>query len=146
MEAEKTNTTGGGKTIGITADALGAKSTRITTDSGEFVIGRDGSPLEYLLGSLAGCFNVVGHLVARERGLTVEKLSVDVEGDIDPRRYTGESTEPRAGFETIRLTVTVRTDADQDAVDAWVAEVEERCPVADNLLEGVPLEAEGVVV
>ena len=145
MATEETPTTDARKTIAITGDALGPKSTHVETETGEFVIGRDGSPLEYLLGSLAGCFNVIGHLVAKEHGITVDGLSVAVEGDIDTRRYLGESTEPRAGFETIRLSVTVETDAEQPAVDAWLGEVEERCPVADNLDNGVALHAEGII-
>ncbi|WP_440991712.1 OsmC family protein [Haloarchaeobius baliensis] len=145
MATEETSTTDARKTIAITGDALGPKNTHVETGTGEFVIGRDGSPLEYLLGSLAGCFNVIGHLVAKEQGITVDSLSVAVEGDIDTRRYMGESTEPRAGFETLRLSVTVETDADQAAVDAWIREVEARCPVADNLENGVGLSAEAII-
>lgn len=65
--------------------------------------------------------------------MTLHGMDVDVEGDLNPAKYRGESDEPRAGFQTIRVAVRVDADADEAAVEAWRAEVAERCPVADNL-------------
>lgn len=121
------------KTIEVRGRSHGPKSTHVETDSAEFVVGKEASPLEYLLGSLAACINVVGHLVARDHDLVIDDLDVDVEGDIDPKTYMGESTEPRAGFQSIRVRVGVDADADADALQQWMDEVAERCPVADNL-------------
>ena len=36
------------------------------------------NPVEYILAGLAGCLNVVGHLVAKELGFTINKLKVEV--------------------------------------------------------------------
>ncbi|RMB25214.1 OsmC family protein [Haloplanus aerogenes] len=123
-------------TVTVTGRSEGPKRTTIETARTEFVIG-DASPLEHLLGSLAACLNVIGHLVAKERGIVLRGLDVDVEGDIDPAKYKGGETDARAGFSSIRAHVTVDTDADADAVQDWMATVEERCPVADNLGAGV---------
>jgi len=125
-------------TITVAGTSDGPKRTRIETGTGEFVVG-DASPLEHLLGSLAACLNVIGHLVAREQGLTLRGVAVDVEGDIDTRRYKGKETDARAGFESIRVRVRADTDADDAAVAAWLEEVETRCPVADNLHTGTAL-------
>jgi len=128
-------------TIEITGHSQGPKSTHVEAADTEFVVGKEASPLEYLLGSLAACINVIGHLVAKERGVAIRDLDVHVAGDIDPARYRGESTEPRAGFETVRLAVTVDSDADDETLETWLEAVEERCPVAENLGNPTAIEA-----
>ncbi|GAB6860004.1 OsmC family protein [Haloplanus litoreus] len=127
-------------TIEITGHSRGPKSTHIETADAEFVVGKEASPLEYLLGSLAACMNVIGHLVAKDHGIVIRDIDVHVSGDIDTAKYKGEATEPRSGFQTIRVDVTVDADADDEALAAWLADVEERCPVAENLDTGTDLE------
>jgi len=127
-------------TIEITGHSRGPKSTHIETADTEFVVGKEASPLEYLLGSLAACMNVIGHLVAKDHGIVIRDIDVRVSGDIDTAKYKGEATEPRAGFRTIRVDVAVDADADDEALMAWLADVEERCPVAENLDTGTDLE------
>ena len=128
-----------GTTIAITGRSEGPKRTTVETADTTFVVG-DASPLEHLLGSLAACINVIGHLVAKERGIAIHGLDVRVEGDIDPAKYKGGETESRAGFASIRVHTTV--DADADTLAEWMATVEERCPVADNLNAGTDVHVE----
>ena len=124
------------KTISIAAERLSPKRTTVETEDGEFTVGQEGSPLEYLLGSLAGCINVIGTLVADEMGFDIESMAIDIEGDIDSSRYLGESTEPRAGFQDIRLEITVEADADDETLQEWLSQVGDRCPVAENMQNG----------
>lgn len=128
-------------TISITGRSQGPKRTHIDTGPTEFVIG-EASPLEHLLGSLAACINVIGHLVAKEHGFAIGDMDVHVEGDIDTRTYRGEATESRAGFGAVRVAVRVDADADAEQLASWLAAVEERCPVADNLTKGAELTVE----
>ena len=130
-----------GTTIAITGRSEGPKRTTVEAADTEFVVG-DASPLEHLLGSLAACINVIGHLVAKERGIVIHDLDVRVEGDIDPAKYEGGETASRAGFISIRVHTTVDADADADALAEWMATVEERCPVADNLNAGTDVHVE----
>ena len=120
-------------TVAVTGRSQGPKSTHVETEKAEFVVGKEASPLEYLLGSLAACINVIGHLVAKDRGIVIHDLDVEVEGDIDPRKYKGEAEEPRAGFQSMRIQVRVDADANREVLHAWMDEVADRCPVADNL-------------
>lgn len=131
--------------ISVRAERLSPKRTDVETADGSFEIGRDGSPLEYLLGSLAGCINVIGTLVADDMGIEIDSLVIDVSGDIDDRRYKGESEEPPAGFQELRLDVDVETDADEATVQEWMARVQDRCPVAENLRDGTALSVELVI-
>lgn len=120
-------------TIAVSSHSHGAKSTLIEAAETEFVIGKEASPLEYLLGSLAACINVIGHLVAKDQGFVIHDLDVSVSGEIDPAKYKGEATATRAGFQSFSVEVAVDADADQAALESWLDAVAERCPVADNL-------------
>jgi uncharacterized OsmC-like protein len=128
-------------TIAIDGHGQGPKSTHVEAADAEFVVGKEASPLEYFLGSLAACINVIGHMVAKDRGLRIRDLDVRVEGDIDARKYRGESTEPRAGFQTVRVDVSVDADADDDELRDWLDAVAARCPVADNIQAETSLDA-----
>lgn len=127
------------QTIEVTGHGQGPKSTHVEAAGAEFVVGKEASPLDYLLGSLAACINVIGHLVARDHDVALDDLDVHVEGDIDPAKYRGEATAPRAGFQSIRVEVAADIDADDEELQAWMDEVAERCPVADNLRNGSAL-------
>lgn len=97
------------------------------------------NPVEYLLAALAGCINVVGHMVAKELGFELRGLEVDAEGRLDPARLLRGSEDTRAGFQEIGVRVRVDADADDETLAAWLSRVEARCPVSDNLGQGTPL-------
>lgn len=97
------------------------------------------NPVEYILAGLAGCLNVVGHLVAKELGFTINKLRIEVEGNLNPNKLFGSSDSERAGFKQIRLNLIPDTDASIEALASWLKIVQERCPVKDNLLNITPV-------
>jgi uncharacterized OsmC-like protein len=97
------------------------------------------SPVELVLSSLAGCMNVVVHMVAAERGVNIRGLHLTVEGELDPSRLMGAPTNNRPGFSTIVLTAEVDSDASAEQVDEVLRIAESRCPVADNLNNATPL-------
>lgn len=96
------------------------------------------NPVEYLIGAWAGCLNVVVHTVSDERGIDLERVDIEIEGELDPRRFLGATDDVRAGYQEVRATIEVESDADGDALDALAAEVEERCPVGDNIEHQTP--------
>jgi uncharacterized OsmC-like protein len=98
------------------------------------------NPVEYLLAGYAGCLNVVAHLVAKEQNLDLKKLNIELDGDINPARLFGQSNDDRAGFKIIRVNISIITDAEQSAIDEWLNEVENRCPINDNLTNPTPVE------
>ena len=98
------------------------------------------NPVEYLLAGYAGCLNVVAHLVAKEQNLDIRKLAIEVDGDINPSRLFGQSNDDRAGFKIIRVNISIDADADQPVIDKWLKEVENRCPINDNLRNPTPVE------
>ena len=91
------------------------------------------NPVEYVLAALAGCLNVVGHLVARDMGFKLNSLELAVEGDLDPAKFSGKSMDGRAGYSEIRVTLKPDSNMDKDTLDKWIKTVESRCPVSDNI-------------
>lgn len=97
------------------------------------------NPVEYILAGLAGCINVVGHIVAKELDFTINKLKVEVSGNINPNNLFGTSFEERAGFKEIQLNLIPDTKADINLLSKWLKIVEKRCPVKDNLFNITPV-------
>ncbi len=92
------------------------------------------SPIQALLMSLAGCLNVTGHEIARQKGLKLNGMKVKIEGVMNPCNFIGCSFEERAGFQHIKVTVTADMDGvSEEKKQAWLEETESRCPVTDNI-------------
>ncbi|MFT6699176.1 MAG: putative OsmC-like protein [Porticoccaceae bacterium] len=97
------------------------------------------NPVEYILAGLAGCLNVVGHIVAKELGFTIDKLKIEVVGNINPDRLFGVSDNERAGFKKIDLKLIPETDAPVEILVKWLKIVQKRCPIKDNLMNITPI-------
>jgi len=117
---------------------------KLVIDEPEDLGGTDenANPVEYILAGLAGCVNVVGHLVAKELGFTINTLKIEVEGNINPNKLFGTSNDERAGFKEISLKLIPETEASIETLVAWLKIVQERCPVKDNLLNATPVSLE----
>jgi uncharacterized OsmC-like protein len=75
--------------------------------------GDDGAnPVEHLLNALAACVttSMVAH--AAVRGIHIEELESELEGDIDLRGFLGLDSEVPKGFTTIRINFKVKADVD----------------------------------
>jgi uncharacterized OsmC-like protein len=72
------------------------------------------NPQEHLLAALNACMIVGYAALCSLEGITLQKLEIASEGDIDLRGFFGldESTAP--GYESIRYTVTIKGDGTQD--------------------------------
>ena len=113
-----------------------SRNFEITIDEPPALGGKDeaANPVEYTLASLAGCLNVVAHLIAKEFDIEIKCLKINAEGDRNPGKLlSGDSTE-RAGFTDVRVKLDVESDAEQERLDHWLEVVQERCPVTDNLV------------
>ena len=118
-----------------------ARGFKIIIDEPESLGGSDhgANPVEYILGALAGCLNVVGHLIARELDFTLRGLELELEGDLNPEKLFGTSSENRAGYKEVRVKITPDADANQELLAKWLEIVKERCPVSDNIANPTPV-------
>ena len=69
------------------------------------------NPVEHLLNALAGCLTTTLVYHAAVRGIHIEALESELEGDLDIRGFLGISNEVRNGFQNIRVSFKVKTDA-----------------------------------
>lgn len=91
------------------------------------------NPVEYVLAAFSGCLNVIGHIVAKEMGFTLRGIEFEIEGDLDPAKLFGQTTEERAGYKEIRVNIKPDTDANRQILEKWLEVMESRCPVRDNI-------------
>jgi len=136
--------------IKIRAKAHSENPTKTVVEAGRFKIivdepknqgGTDDgpTPVDYLLAGLAGCINVVGHVIAKEMGFELRGMDIQLEGDLNPARFMGKSKEQRAGYKEIRVKITPDSDADEATLEKWLGIVEDRCPVSDTLVNPTPV-------
>lgn len=130
-----------GESTSSTQFVANARQFKLIVDEPEGLGGtdEDANPVEYILAGLAGCINVIGHIVAKELGFNINKLNIEVSGDINPNKFLGQSNDERAGFKSIGLNLIPETNASIETLSKWLTIVEERCPVKDNLNNKTPV-------
>ncbi|MES2748666.1 MAG: OsmC family protein [Bacteroidota bacterium] len=97
------------------------------------------SPLEYVLAGYAGCINAVGKLVAKEQGIVLKSLQVELSATLSLDKYQGKISSERAGFNSIEVIVKPTSDATLEQLKNWLEAVENRCPIQDNLVNPTPV-------
>ncbi len=91
------------------------------------------NPVEHLLHALASCVttSMVAH--AAVRGIQIEELESELEGDIDLRGFLGLATDVPKGYTNIRVKFKVKTDADNIEK---LKKLVEFSPVYNTLIHG----------
>jgi uncharacterized OsmC-like protein len=98
--------------------------------------GGDGSQLcsgDMLLEALVACAGVTLSAVATSMGLELRGGSVRAEGDLDVRGTLAVSKEAPVGFQEIRLSFDLDTDASEDQLASLVKLTERYCVVWQSL-------------
>lgn len=103
---------------------------------------RTANPVEYLLHALAACLTSSIIYKAAARGITIESVESTLEGDLDARAFLELSNDVRKGYENIRVTFKIKSDASAEALK----ECAEFSPVLDVVTHGtaVSLQVEKV--
>ncbi len=85
---------------------------KIDADEPLILAGEDlgANPVEHLLNALANCLTTTLVYHAAIRGIKIEELESEVEGDIDLRGFLGMTNEVRRGYENIRVNFKIKTD------------------------------------
>ena len=113
----------------------------IVVDEPENFGGKDSAPapVEYILAGYAGCLNVVVNLIAKEMGITIKNLEINIIGDINPEKLFGVSDKERAGFKSLNIHLDIKSGASKEVLQKLLNQVKERCPVNDNLKNTTPI-------
>lgn len=96
------------------------------------------NPVEQLLGALGNCLAVGIAANATGRGITIERLEISLEGDLDLSTFLG-LTQEHAGFRSIHASIQLETDADLEVVEDLIQHVTATSPVGHSLTREVPL-------
>jgi uncharacterized OsmC-like protein len=118
-----------------------AKSFVIDADEPIILLGRDQAPnpSEYLLSALAACVtsSLVYHAAAR--GIKIEEVESQVEGEVDVRGFLGLDPNMRKGFQNIRMTLAIHADVTDEQLQELASLGTGFSPVFDNVTNGVPV-------
>jgi uncharacterized OsmC-like protein len=125
-----------------TKTSISTRDFELVVDEPENMGGTDDgpTPLEYLLAAQAGCLNATAHEVAEDMGIAVNDIEIEIEGEFDPARFQGQSSDVRAGYQDVRVSIEADTDADDETLEQWVEQTEKRCPVTDNMQNSTPMD------
>lgn len=99
------------------------------------------NPVEQLLAALGNCL-VVGYAAnATARGIALNTLSVEIEGDLDLAVFLGLE-EGHAGFDRIRASVDIDSSATPEELAELHAHVLSTSPVGHTLGSAIPIDIE----
>lgn len=95
------------------------------------------NPVEHLLHALASCIttSMVAH--AAVRGIDIQEMEAELEGDIDLNGFLGLNSETPKGFTRIRANYRVKAKAEDIETIKSLASFS---PVMNTLVSGVPVE------
>lgn len=115
---------------------------RIEGDEPEQILGERTAPnaVELLLAALGSCLSVGYAAHAAGMGIELDDLRFELDGDVDLRGFLGIDEGVRPGFEGVRCTAYVRSDASDDELEALREVVESTSPLIDSVTNEVPLE------
>lgn len=88
---------------------------------------------DMLLEALVACAGVTLNAVATALGIELRDASLQAEGDLDFRGTLGLSKEVPVGFQNIRLTFTLDTDASEEQLASLLRLTERYCVVYQTL-------------
>ncbi len=98
------------------------------------------NPVEYALAALGSCQAITYRVWAAELGVQLDKVEISIDGDIDLRGFFGVDDRVRAGFNAVRIRVSLEGPEDAARYAELAAAVDAHCPVLDLFRNPVPVE------
>ena len=99
--------------------------------------GRGPTVCESCMGSLAACLTqtIVAH--ATSRGIQIDSIDIDVEGDVDLRGFTGISNDVRPGAQQFRVNMNIKSNnAPKEQINELYEIGKRFSPAFDTLTNG----------
>jgi uncharacterized OsmC-like protein len=101
---------------------------------------RGANPVEFVLHALAGCITTGFVYHAAVRGIRIESLTSQLEGDIDLHGFLGLREDISAGYRNIRVKFTVKADAPEEKLRELIEYAKMRSPVYNTVVRPVPVD------
>jgi len=109
----------------------------LEADEPPVLLGKDegANPVEFVLHALAACVTTSLVYHAAARGITLESVESQLEGDLDLQGFLGLSDQVRRGYKEIRVKFNVKSDASPEQLE----ELTKFSPVYDIISNAVPV-------
>lgn len=109
----------------------------LDADEPPALLGQDkgANPVEFVLHALAACVTTSLVYHAAARGIKLESVESQLEGDLDLRGFLGLSEQVRRGYKEIRVKFNVKSDASPEQLE----ELTKFSPVYDIVSSPVPV-------
>lgn len=111
---------------------------RFLADEPPVLCGRDegANPVEFLLAALSMCVttSIVAHSAAR--GIRIEAVESELEGDLDVQGFLGMSPSIRKGYQAIRMRMRIKTEGSAELL----RQLADFSPVYDVVSRSVPVD------
>jgi uncharacterized OsmC-like protein len=98
------------------------------------------NPMEYALAALNGCLTTALIYNAAARGIKIDEVESTLAGDLDIQGALGMSENVRNGYEKIKVTFKVKSEAPKERVRELVELAQKRSPVFDIISHPTPVE------
>lgn len=130
-----------GTLVGVTEVDISTGSHTFKVDEPPALGGADAAanPVQYALASLGSCQAITYRIWAAHLGVTLDSVTVRVEGDLDLRSCFGVDDGARPGFTAIRVEVTVAGPESEERYADLAAAVDAHCPALDLFQNPVPV-------
>jgi uncharacterized OsmC-like protein len=118
-------------------DTTRTKSFELDADEPHVLLGKDqgANPVEFVLHALAACLTTSLVYHAAARGMRLESVESQLEGDLDLQGFLGLSDQVRRGYKEIRVKFNVKSDASLEQLE----ELTKFSPVYDIVSNPVPV-------
>lgn len=122
-------------------DTSRAKPFVLEGDEPPVLLGENNGPnaVEAVLHALASCLSVGFVYNAAAQGIQIDSLEFNLEGDLDLHAFLGLSDKVRAGYQNIRLTYRVKSNAPRKKIEELCEYVQKTSPVLDIIRNPVPV-------
>ncbi|MBN2526108.1 MAG: OsmC family protein [Deltaproteobacteria bacterium] len=91
------------------------------------------TPPEMLAFALGSCVVSTGRLLAMQKQLSIRHITATVEGRLDFAKALGLPTSKRAGYKGLTIRVHLDSDMSGKEKEAFIEEIQSKCPMCDNL-------------
>jgi len=98
------------------------------------------NPAEYALAALGSCQAITYQVWAAQLGIKLDKVDIGIDGDIDLRGFLGIDDQIRAGFNAVRIRVSLSGPEPPARYEELAAAVDAHCPILDLFRNPVPVE------
>ncbi len=100
------------------------------------------NPVEYAMAAVAGCVTTTFVVNAAARGIKLNSVRVELEGELDLRGLLNLSDEVRCGYEEVRMKFFIESDAPAEQIEELLDYAKNRSPVFDIITNPVPVKVE----